>query len=138
MIKRLQKNVNKRSYKLYHNGEEINIIATRVKGFKNYINKIAKSKELVDGKAFFIYNEYNFASFGLSEEVDLVFVDWDGKITHTEELFLMNKISDSYKKTKYIYILPKNSIKKNKILTNDTLVHRYDRKKSEFKISDFI
>ncbi len=138
MLKKLQRTINKRDYFLIHNGERTNINAKRIKGFKEYINKLAKTPEMKEGKAFFIYNEFNFASFGMSEEIDLVFVDWDGKIIHTEESFAMNKITPKFDGVKYIYILTKNTLKKKKILTNDTLTHEYNRKKSEIKIGDFL
>ncbi len=138
MLERIQKIVNRRKYHLIHNGEKTNIIARRVKGVKEYIKYVAKSPELKEGYGFFIYNEPNFASFGMSEVIDLVFVDWDGKIIHLEESYDMNKISDMFPKTKYIYILPADTIRKNKILNNNTLTHLYDRQKSDIKMSDFI
>ncbi len=138
MLEKVQKLVNRRKYYLIHNGERINIITRRVKGVREYIKYVAKSPELKEGFGFFIYNEYNFASFGMSEVIDLVFVDWDGKIIHLEESYDMNKISDVFPKTKYIYILPSGTIRKNKILTNNTLTHAFDRQKSDIKISDFL
>ncbi len=123
---------------MVHNGERIKFIGQRVKGFKEYINLIAKSPEIKETNVFFTYNEPNFASFGMSEPLDLIWVNWDGKIIHVEEGFEMNKISKKVDNTKFIYIMASNSIKRNKILVNDTLIHRYDRKKSEYTISDFI
>ncbi len=138
MLERLQKHVNRRNYFLVHNGEKTSITTRRIKGFREYVKYIAKMPEFKEGKGFFIYNEFNFASFGISDLVDLIFVDWDGKVIHIEESFEMNKISDKFENVKFIYILPKNTVNKNKILTNDTLTHEYDRKKSQIKYSDFL
>ncbi len=138
MLKKLQRQVNNRKYFLVHNGEKLNITIRRIKGLKEYIKYVAKMTEAKEGKGFFIFNEYNFASFGMSEVLDIVFVDWDGKVFHIEESFNMNKISEKFDNTKYIYVLPKNTINKNKILTNDTLTHEYDRKKGAIKMTDFL
>ncbi len=138
MLDGMIKTVNKRKYQLFHNGEIMNFMITRIKGARDYINHLAKNPELKENKAFFIYNEYNFASFGMSEKLDLVWVDWDGKVIHLEESFDMNKISKKIDNSKFIYVFPKHSIKKNKILANDTITHAYKRKKGEIKISDFI
>ncbi len=138
MLKTLQKYTKHRKYILVHNGEKMNFQAQRINGFKEYINLLAKTPELKETTAFFIYNEPNFASFGMSEPLDIIWVNWDGKIIHLEESFEMNKISQFIDKTKFIYILPIKSIKKNKILINDTLTHEYKRSNGEYKISDFV
>ncbi len=137
MLDTIRKNVNKRKHILVHNDERTKFVATRIKGFKEYLDNLARTPELKEFKAFFIYGEPNFASFGMSEKLDLLWVDYDGKIIHIEEGFAMNKISPRIKGTKYIYILPQNSIKKNKILANDTLTHVYDRPKGGLQIGDF-
>ncbi len=138
LLETAQKHINNRRYFLVHNGERVDIITRRIKGFREYVRHIAKSTELKEGLGYFFYNEYNFASFGLSEPVDLVFVDWDGKIIHIEESFITNKISEKHEKTKYIYLFPANTVKKNKMLVNNTLTHEYQRRKDELKISDFL
>lgn len=138
MFESMIRKVNKWDYQVYHNGERTNFSASRVKGFKQYIEKLAKSPELKEHKVYFFHNEPNFASFGMSEEIDLVWVDFDGKITHIEENFLMNKISITIPKTKYIYVFAKNTVKKNKILENDTLTHQHNRPKDEIRLSDWV
>ncbi len=138
MIKNIQELVNKRNYSLVHNGNKTKLTVKRIKGFKEYVNNLAKSTELVEGKGFFIYNEYNFASFGMSEKLDIVFVDWEGKIIYIEESFDMNKISKIENDTKYIYVFPRNTIRKNKILMNDTLNHENIRGKSGISITDIL
>ncbi len=140
MFKLLQKTIDSRKYNLIHNGNPVKFEVQRIKGFKDYVNNIAKAVEFDEGLGFFVYNEYNFASFGASEVLDIVFVDWDGKVTHIEESFPMNKITKNFKNSKYIYIFPKLSVKTKKILINDTLRHEYFRtkKKNEIKLSDFL
>ncbi len=136
MIKNIQDSINKRNYSLIHNGTKTKITVKRIRGFKDYVNNLAKSTELAEGKGFFIYNEYNFASFGMSENLDLIFVDWDGKIIQIEESFNMNKITKNEYGAKYIYVFPKNTIKKNKILINDTIGHEHIRGKSTISIME--
>lgn len=137
MISQISKIANSRKYSLVHNGERKEIKLERIKGLRDFIRKVSRTPEFKEEEGYFIYNEYNFASWGISEKIDLVFVDWDGKVTKVEESFDMNKISSKIDRTKFIYIFKKNTIKKNKILTNDTLGHEYVREKGKGGISLF-
>lgn len=130
-MNRLTKLIASREFDLKLNGDKIKITAKRLSGVKDYYNLIVKSQELNPDKAFFIYNEMNFASFGMSEEIDLVFVDWNNKVFHLEHNFARNKISKNHDRTKFIYIFSKGMIDKKKIRLNDILNHHYDRKKEK-------
>lgn len=129
MLKSFSKAVKNREYNLYLNGKTIKISTKRIKGVKEYYASLMVSSSLPEDKSFFIYNEFNFASFGMSDVVDLVFANWDGKIIHIEESFKRNKISKKIDNVKFIYILPKNTVFKKSILMNDVLTHQYNRRK---------
>ncbi len=128
MLKTIQKIANERTYNLIHNEEPINITTNRIKGFIEFQKLLGSVDELAETRSYFVYNEQNIATFGLSFEVDVVWVDWDGKIIHIEEGFKMNKISKDFPKTKFIYFLSKGTVTKKKILVNDTFRHRFERK----------
>ncbi len=133
MESKLTKIINERVFDLYLNSKPLNITAKRIKTFKQYYNSLILFSGINEDKAFFIYKEYNFASFGISEKLDLVFVDWDNKIIHIEENFEKNKISKKIDNVKFIYIFPKNTIQLKKIILNDILIHQYNRKRLKKK-----
>lgn len=130
MLERLAKKVNEREYQLFLNDKPLNITSRRLKGLKQQFKQLSLSNELDREHSFFIYKEKNFASFGLSEEVDLAWVDFDNKVIHIEESYITNKISKEIPNTKYIYILQKGNIKRNKIILNSLLTHSYSRTKA--------
>jgi|GEM_PF-3185045 len=73
MFKKLTETVNNREYALYLNGQILDFRVKRLKSFKdNYRMLIAGLPSLTDDKGFFIYNEPNFSSLGLSENLDLI------------------------------------------------------------------
>lgn len=129
MIKEYLNKVSKREYDLYLNDKNLKIKTKRIKGLVEYVSLIANSNFISENNSFFIYNEKNFASFGMLEKLDLVFVDWDNKVIHIEENFERNKISKNINKPKFIYILEKNTVLKKGILLNDILKHEFNRKK---------
>ncbi len=127
MLKTLQKKINNRVYSLYLNNKKINIKSQRIKNTKDYINNLAKTSKKINEKSYFFYNKKNFASFGMSELVDIVWVSWDGKVIYFEKLFQTNKISKSINGTKFIYILPPETIKIKNISIGDIFAHEYNR-----------
>lgn len=128
-VKEIFKNVNMRTYDLYLNDKKIDLFAKRIKNAKDYYHVLMSNRAIVNEESvFFVYNESIFASFGLSENLDIVFVNWDGMVTNIEENFPTNKISEEVKKTKFIYLFSKGVIKSKKIVVNDILKHEYNRK----------
>ena len=127
MINKIKKIVNNRSYQLYLNKNKIEINVTRLKNKKDYFNNLFLNEEMENEKAFFIYNEPNIFTFGLRENVDIVWVNWNNKIIHIEHSFKTNKFSKTFKNTKFIYILKEGVIKKNSMVINDLLVHKFQR-----------
>ncbi len=126
--------LNERTFDLYNNGKPLKIKVKRIKSLKDYIENLISVSSLKHNKAFFIYNKPNITTFGMSEKVDLLWVNWDGKVINIEENFDLNKVSKQYKDTKYIYIFSQNTISGNKIILNDVITHQYNRTKTKFYI----
>ncbi len=124
------KSIKTRKYDLLLNGKKINIEVTRVKGFKEFIDNLIRGAEMRIENGFFIYNEKNIATFGMSDKLDIVWVDWDGKVIKAYENFDVNKISKEYKDTKFIYIFAPETIVRKKIIKNDIITHEYKRDKN--------
>lgn len=131
MFKFIKDAVNDRKYELQYNSRNMNITLTRIKNLKEFKNSLIKLSEIDVDKGYFIYNEPNFASFGLKNPIDIVWVDWDDRIIHYEESFVTNKVSSSYPNTKFTYILKAGTIERKRFINNDVLNHVYDRKKSK-------
>ena len=128
MFKKISKTVNERDYSLFLNGQVLDFTVRRLKSFKDeYSMLISGLPSLTESKGFFIYKQGNFSSLGLSEPLDLVWVDWDGKIIHIEEHFPRNKITDFIKNTKFIYIFQNGTLEKKSLILNDLLTHMYVR-----------
>ncbi len=131
MFKFVRDIVNEREYEIRNNGRKINLVTTRLKNLKDFKDSLISLSEIDLDRGYFIYNEPNFASFGLKNEVDIIWTDWDGKIINIEESFMTNKISNQYKETKFIYIFKAGTVSRKKIIMNDVLTHYYDRKKNK-------
>ena len=127
MFQKLKENVKKREYELFLNKKNLKIKTRWISSIKDYYIFLIRELENVEDVGFFIYNEKNFASFGLMENIDIVFVDWDNKVIHIEEDFKTNKISIDIDKPKFIYIFKSGTVKKKRILMNDILSHVYKR-----------
>lgn len=123
----LKKKINNREYSLYLNNKNIKIRTKRIKGIKNQFDSLIVNGILSQEKSFFIYNEKNIATYGLSNELDIVWVNFDEKIINIEENFPKNKISKEIPKTKYIYIFSAGTVKRKRIILSDILKHKYDR-----------
>ena len=127
MFKELRKKINDREYLLYLNNKNINITSKRINGLKSQFDSLITNGEINPEKSFFIYNEKNLATFGLSYHLDIVWVNYDDKIIHIEEDFIENKISKEIENTKFIYIFSSGTIKKKEIILNGILKHIYKR-----------
>lgn len=127
MIKELKRKINDREYSLYLNNVNIKIKTTRIKGIKKQFDSLIVSGILNPEKSFFIYNEKNIATYGLSNKLDIVWVDFNESIIHIEESFPENKISKEIPNTKFIYIFSEGMVKSKKMIVTNILKHIYDR-----------
>ncbi len=125
MLNKAKQKINEREYFLLLNNKNINIKTKRIKGLINQFNSLIKNGELSYEKSFFIYKEKNISTFGLSYEVDIVWVNFDEEIIYIEEKFSKNKISKKIDNTKFIYIFPQGIIKKKKMVIGNILKHKY-------------
>lgn len=132
MSNKFIKPISQKKFTLHLNEKPLNIHSKRIKGFKEFMNELVNGPTLVPEMSFFIYNEKNIATIGLSERLDIIWVNWDGKVINMEKSFEKNKISASFQNTKYIYILKENSINENRIIKNDIITHVCLEKKSIF------
>ncbi len=110
-------------YKLYHNDNFIDIKVMRIKINGEYYKNIVKTRRFSNNFGYFIYNIKGFNSFLMNQKIDLVFVNNEKKVIKTFVNFNTNKISDFFKKTKFVYILPSETILRNKIKEGDYIKH---------------
>lgn len=131
MFKFVRDVVNDREYDLRNNTRLIDISVTRIKNIREFKNSLISLSEIDSEKGYFIYNEPNFASLGLKNEIDIIWTNWDGKIIHLEENYKTNKISQNFKDTKFIYLFKAGTINRKRIILNDVITHFYNRKKNK-------
>ncbi len=110
-------------YKLYHNNNYIDIKVMRIKIGGEYYKNLIKTKRFSNNFGYFIYNIKGFNSLLMYEKIDLIFVRNDKQIIKTYSNFNTNKISDFFKETKFVYILPQNTIVRNNIKEGDYIKH---------------
>ncbi|BDU67805.1 MAG: hypothetical protein TYPL_4580 [Candidatus Tyloplasma litorale] len=128
-INKLSVDISNREYALIYNGKKINFNTKRIKNIKDYYNFLIRDPRNNQDYSFFLFNEYNIATFGLSQKIDVVFVNWNGSIINLEENFETNKISKKYTNTKFIYLFPSGTIKKKNFELKGVLKHEFSRKK---------
>ena len=129
LINKLSIDISNREYELIYNGKKINFNTKRIKNIKDYYNFLIRDPRNNQDYSFFLFNEYNIATFGLSNKIDVVFVNWNGNIINLEEGFQTNKISKKFTNTKFIYLFPNGTIKKKNLEIKGVLKHEFNRKK---------
>ncbi len=110
-------------YKLYHNDNFIDIKIMRIKINGEYYKNIIKTRRFSNNFGYFIYNIKGFNSFLMNQKIDLIFVDNEKRVIKTFVNFNTNKISNFFKETKFVYILPNETISRNKIKEGDYIKH---------------
>lgn len=116
-----------------HNSKKTKIILKRNVKFNNHLDNLIYRKYLDNNQGYFKYKAQGFNSLFINFNVDLIFVNWDNIIISLYRDFSTNKFTNFHKEAKFCYILPVDTIKKNKFNIGDALNHQRLKKKETKK-----
>ena len=111
------------NYFLIINNKKVSLKLKRIKLIKNYYKDLIKPNSFPNSIGYFIYNEKGFNSFLFNDIVDIIFTDNNNSIIFLKKNFIQNKTTNYYPETKFIYILPKNTIAMNGINLESQIKH---------------
>ncbi|BDV02337.1 MAG: hypothetical protein HPAVJP_2260 [Candidatus Hepatoplasma vulgare] len=120
-------------YWLTHNNKKTKIVLKRNIKFTNHLDNLIYRKYFDSNQGYFKYKAKGFNSLFISFNVDLIFVNWDNIIINLYENFSTNKFSNFHSDAKFYYVLPVDTIKKNKLNIGDALNHQRLSKKESKK-----
>lgn len=101
------------------NNEEKEINIYTIKNIKQKVDSLVFKDKFSYDVGFRIINSQGFNSFGLKEEVDLIFCDRHHQVIETYTAFKINKFTQYHEAATEVYILAKNMIKHLNISLQD-------------------
>lgn len=116
-------------YRLMITNRSSKIKLTRLKTVKEHYNNLIKANEIMENKGFFKYESEGIFTHMFPEPIDLIFVKGDGSIIKMYKSFEINRITKRHENTKFVYILPQNTIKINNIIITDIITHQKWKRK---------
>ena len=117
------------AWRLKVNDKRTEVKLFRIKTLKEHGKKLIKVKEMQYNLGYFKYNEKMFSSHLMSINMDIVFVDKDGKVLEIYENFPPNHTTDFFEDSKFVYILRKGIVKQENIKYGDILRHQKWKRK---------
>ena len=112
------------AWRMMVNDKRTEVKLYRIKTSKEHVKKLVKIKEMQYNLGYFKYNEKMFSSHLMSINMDILFVDKDGKVIEVLEDFPPNHITDYYDEAKFQYILRKGIVKQESIKLGDIVRHQ--------------
>ncbi len=107
--KRMKKGKNY-DYSIIMNNEDLGIVLNRMVTIEEKIISLLKTNNFSFRTGYFSKGQKGFNSFFMNYEVDVVFIDKNGKIIESISSFKTNKISKYYEDAHTCLVFPKNTI----------------------------
>ena len=100
------------------------VVARELRIARNFIERfrgLIGSKPLADGDGFLIPHCQGIHTFGMSYDIDVIYLDRDGRILAVYEALKPNRFAKVYFQSRFVLELPMGAIERSRSNIGDTL-----------------